>query len=411
MPIPHSFAPPTPLCGQTCDVQQTGEVTAPGPRACGPFLRDTIRHYHANAFTSIESIEGEWLALQQRTPNSTLFQSLAWCRAWIESMAQAGISEEVRLVTVRSSGRIALLWPLAVRRLGPCRILHALAEPATQYCDALVDHTDDRSVLVAAAWDLIRSWNDIDILELRRVRDDASIMSLPIIAQGRSLTTNLAGAPFIDNGPTAYGLATQRTTRTRNALWRHQRKLAEHGTVAFEVVEDPADKTRTLAEGVEFKRQWIEQRGLWSDGYSHPGAALFSEALARRKEFMVTRLTVGGDTAAVEAGFVIGTRYWSLMQSYDARLASHGPGRLLLWHFILRSPQVGINQLDFLAPSYAHKREWSNGEMPVRDHLIALTMRGSIMIEVLLRGRPTVKRLYGLLPLSVRRHVLGLVGF
>jgi CelD/BcsL family acetyltransferase involved in cellulose biosynthesis len=363
--------------------------------------------YRAEVGTSFTGLESEWLALERRAPNATVFQSLAWCRAWMEASDQAGASQDIRLVTVWSGGRIALFWPLAVRRLGPCKILHALAEPATQYCDALVDPAGDRDRLIEAAWALIRSWADIDLVELRRVRDDAAIASLPVIAGGRSAAANPDAAPFVDIR--VAGGAAHRSSRTRNALRRHQRKLAEHGPVAFEAIRDPDNKARVVSEAITFKRRWMKERGLWSAGYFHAAADEFTHLLSRRDEFTVFRLTVGGTTAAVEAGFVMGDRYWSLMQSYDGRFASHAPGRLLMWHFIDHCSQVGIDWLDFLAPAHAHKRDWSTSEMPVRDYLIALTVKGSVLPRALKMGRPTLRRLYGLLPAAAQRGAARIV--
>ena len=65
----------------------------------------------------------------------------------------------------------------------------------------------------------------------------------------------------------------------------------------------------------------------------HVVADRFAPSLARCEDFRLCRLTVGGVTAAVEAGFVVRDHYWSLIQSYDERHTTHGPGRLLMWRF------------------------------------------------------------------------------
>jgi CelD/BcsL family acetyltransferase involved in cellulose biosynthesis len=332
------------------------------------------------------------------------FQSVIWCSTWLEAAARAGRVEELRLVTVRAGGLVVLLWPLAVRRAGPCRVLHALAEPATQYCDALVwaSH-NDRPRLLQAVWALVSSWTDIDLIELRRVRDDAAIATLPIIAGGRGITDNLAAAPFV--AISAATGAAHRSSRTRNALRRHQRKLAEHGEVRFEVIEDYGAKLKVMAEAIAFKRRWMETRGLWSSGYAHAANDAFTYGMTRSDSFLVARLVVGDTTAAVEAGFVVGSRYWSLIQSYSERFACHAPGRLLMWHFIDHCATRGIGLLDFLAPAHEYKKHWSTGEMPVRDHLIPLNIKGFILAHALKSGRPVLKRLFGILPLAAQRCV------
>jgi CelD/BcsL family acetyltransferase involved in cellulose biosynthesis len=379
-------------------------ATIDAPRVhdiAGPFEAGVC---HAEVQASVLGLGRDWEALERDAANATVFQSLTWCGAWLEAAARAGLAEELRLVTVRAGGRVALLWPLAVRRTATCRVLHALAEPATQYCDALVAGDDsDKARLLDAAWALIKSWKDIDLVELRRVRDDAAIASLPVIAAGRGIIDNLVAAPFVD-----IRLATgagHRSSKTRNALRRHERKLAEHGPVRFEVIEEHDNKIKIMSEAIAFKRRWMEARGLWSSGYAHGASNAFTSPLARSEQFLVARLAVGDTTAAVEAGFVIGDRYWSLTQSYNERFACHAPGRLLMWHFIDHCATRGIDWLDFLAPAHGYKRDWATGEMPVRDHLIPLSTKGLVWARALKFGRPALKRVFGVLPATMQRCV------
>ncbi len=357
---------------------------------------------HAEMHTSIAEIEQAWLALEKRANRPTGFQSLAWCRAWLRAASACQWPVNLRIVTVWVDGRLGLLWPLAVRRSAGCRVLHALGEPAAQYCDALVDRSLDRKGLVNAAWDLVKSFPDVDLVELRRVRDDSNLSALPTCVTQQAFVSNLTTAPYLslDTGEAL------RSSRTRNALQRHARKLAEHGTVHVEVVKDVGAKVQTLADGLEFKRQWIEQRKLWSHGYAHPVGEQFNKTLAALDQIIVVRLTVGGVTAAMEMGFVDHGRYLSLMQSYDPRLQSHSPGRLLIWHFLDLTSDLGINCIDFLSPSAPHKQEWANSEVPVRDFIIPLTFKGAFLGRARLSCRAPFKRFYAALPAPVRKRLL-----
>jgi CelD/BcsL family acetyltransferase involved in cellulose biosynthesis len=359
-----------------------------------------------DAQSSIAPLAGEWDQLERNSPKATVFQSRAWCQAWLEATAEVGLIEEVRLLTMRRDGRLVLLWPLAIRRAGPCRVLHAMGEPATQYCDLLIAADQDSRRLLAAAWSAIRGWGDIDLMEMRRVRADAAIAALPALAGATK--ANTTAAPFVDLRIAA--AAAHRSSRTRNALRRHQRKLAEHGDVAFEFVKEPQAKIRVVDEAVVFKRHWMMERGLWSDGYAHAAADQFTRALAPQPAFWVSRMTVGGATAAVEAGYVMGATYWSLTQSYDPRFAGHAPGRLMMWQFIDHCVSAGIHTLDFLAPAHEYKRHWSTGEIMVADHLLPLTLKGSLLAAALGPARPILKGLYGRLPALVRPYAARLVG-
>jgi CelD/BcsL family acetyltransferase involved in cellulose biosynthesis len=356
---------------------------------------------HAETHTSIAEIQQAWLKLEKSTIRPTGFQSLAWCEAWLRATSACQCPVDLRLVTVWVDSCLGLLWPLAVSRSAGCRVLHALGEPAAQYCDAIVDQSLDRNCLVLAAWDLIKSFEDVDLVELRHVRDDSNLSVLPTSVTRQGFESNLNASPYLMLGA---GDAL-RSSRTRNALRRHERKLAEHGALHFEVVKDVGAKIQTLSDGLEFKRQWIEQRKLWSKGYAHPASQYFNKVLAALDQAIVMRLTVGGVTAAMEMGFVDHGHYLSLMQSYDPRLGSHSPGRLLFWRFLECASDLGIKCIDFLAPSAPHKQEWANGEVPVRDFTIPLTFRGAFLGRARQSFRAPLKRLYAALPPSVRKHV------
>lgn len=393
----------------TLDAPAFGDMSGPfealrAPATHVPSLtsRDQIV---VETVSSITAIARDWLALEGRTRRPTAFQSFAWCKAWVEAAARSGSPEQLRIVVVRRAAVVKLIWPLAVKRMAFCNILGALGEPATQYCDVLIDPLEDPATLLAEAWRLIRSWPDIDLLDLRRVPDDSGLYSLPPLLRSASHSGPSSKSPRID-GRVALAAAVNRSSRTRNALLRHQKKLAERGPVQFEVVEDPIQKRETLFAAMRFKHEWIRSRGIWSNGYSHPAAEALTRQLAHCDEYCVTRLVVGGQTAAVEAGLLTRSHYWSLTQSYDLALEKHGPGRLLTWRFLEHCLATGVEHIDFLAPAQPHKTEWSNTNILVRDHVLALTLKGSILANGAIRSRPLLRELCARLPPAVRNILI-----
>jgi CelD/BcsL family acetyltransferase involved in cellulose biosynthesis len=356
---------------------------------------------HAKMYSSMAEIERDWRDLEKRANRPTGFQSLTWCQEWLTAASSSQQPTDLRIVTVWEDGRLVLLWPLAVRNSMACTVLHTLGDPATQYCDAIIEQKADRQKLMQVAWNLVESLRDIDLIELRRIRDDSNLSMLPLRATRNGFVSNPAAAPYLTLGADEI----LRGSRTRNALRRHARKLAEHGAVDFEIVKDAGAKAQTLMDGLRFKLQWIAQRRLWSNGYSHPATEQFSKGLAALDQVIVMRLTVNGVTAAMEMGFVDHGCYLSLMQSYDPQLQSHSPGRLLFWRFLDCASDLGIKDIDFLAPSFPHKKEWANGEVPVRDLTIPLTVRGTIFGRARLSCRAPLKRLFATLPAPIRQQV------
>jgi len=142
---------------------------------------------------------------------------------------------------------------------------------------------------------------------------------------------------------------------------------------------------------LNLKQAWLDRMGQVSAGYAHPANTDFLKRLAHDPDFVTYRLMVGAETAALEAGLLRDGRYWSLVQSYDARYASYGPGRLLFWHLIEKAEVFGINVFDFLAPATRHKSEWSNGATAVHDYVIPTQMRGRLVVFYVCSVRPRLK--------------------
>lgn len=353
----------------------------------------------------VAALDQSWRELEQRSADGTVFQGADWCRAWIEAARVVGAVEAPRIVTLWRGSRLVLLWPLAVRRLSVFRVLHALAEPATQYGDLLVDPDEDRAALVEMAWHAVRSWRDIDVIELRRVPDGSSLANLRELAR-HAVDRSRDSAPLVDFRMLAADRADrQRTSRTRNALRRHERLLAELGPVGFEIVAEPQEQCAAIAKAFALKREWQKEKSVASAGYAHRASEGCLQRLARDGCLFVARLRVGEQTAALEIGALRQRRYWSLVQSYDLRFARHAPGRLLFWHLLGKCPELGIDVFDFLAPACRHKLEWSNTDIGIRDYLVPTSARGSVALSYLSVVKPRLRDLYRQLPSKLRGHL------
>ncbi|AWN35822.1 GNAT family N-acetyltransferase [Methylobacterium radiodurans] len=354
--------------------------------AFGVPLRDGARAAcSVTVSQDLASLREAWTALEARA-GGNVFQSYAWCRTWDEAARRAGCDAVARVVTVRESGRLVLLWPLAIRRLGPLRILRSFGEPATQYADALVAPGGESGLWLAAAWQAVREMRDVDAVFLRGVRGDAVIA--PLLASRSRFVTRTAEAPFCDF---RNAQARRRSGRTRNTLQRNLRNLAEAGPVRFEVAAGAEERAEAMTEAVRLKQAWLRRTGRFSAGYAHPANAAFLRGLADCPNALVLRLRVGDTTAAVEAGLIHAGAYASLVQAYDARYAAQGPGRLLFRHMVENAAGLGIDQLDFLAPACRHKSEWATGAMPVRDYALPLRLRGWILLGYVRHLRPWAK--------------------
>lgn len=375
-------------------------------QAMAPRARDALR---LEIHDDVARLYRDWSELEQRSADATIFQSAAWCLAWVEAAQAGGAAECPRIVTIRRGARLVLLWPLAIRRLSTFRILHTLAEPATQYGDLLVDAGEDRAALVEMAWQAVRSWTDIDVIELRRVRNGSDLANLRVLSR-HVVDRSRESAPLLDFRLLDVNRAdAQRTSRTRNALRRHERLLAELGPVAFGIVERPEEQRAVLNEAFALKREWQKEKAMVSAGYAHQASEGCLLRLAGEGHLFAARLRVGDQTAALEIGAIRRRRYWSLVQSYDLRFARHAPGRLLFWHLLGKCPELAIDVFDFLAPASRHKLEWSNTEIGIRDYLVPASLKGHVAVSYLSAVKPRLRGLYLQLPAVLRGRLAWLL--
>ena len=356
---------------------------------------------------SLDEVRADWAALETRTFPS-VFQRLFWCDAWIAAAARTNCTVLPRIIHVMQNKRLIFLWPLCLTQSALGRVLHTLGEPASQYCNALIDPDINIDFLASHVWDAILSCTGSDVLEFRRVPAGSVIERLIQLSPVKPVVLNRTIAPALDF--TSPNGLRKRSARTYQALRKHERSLATGCTVSMSVARDTVSKRQLIAKALEFKHAWIRARGLWSSGYFHPANPAFLAELVHQPGFIVAALFMSQHPIAIEAGYLAGGRYWSLIQSYDEEFSTQSPGRLLLWHFIDWCSEHEIACIDFLAPSMPQKCEWANREMPVCDYLLTVTWKGHFSGIFRTYCRPLLKTLYARFPAGPKRFILAHLG-
>ncbi len=358
----------------------------------------------------VTSLEREWRSLEAKVEKPLLFQSYDWCLAWLRACEAAGLQEDVRIVSLWRNNRAVLIWPLAVRRLFGCRVLHSLGEPATQGSDVLVDPAENKQQLVKHVLATVRTSLDVQIIELRRIRDGSLLRSSPLLA-GYAVRGSETTAPVLDFARLDNGVVDDhRSSRSRNALRRHERQIGALGAIHYELLIEPEQQGHAVHAAVALKRIWMREKAKLSSGYAHPASLGCLLEFARSGKLTAAQLRVGHRIAAIEIGIVQRACYWSLVQSYDFAFAKYAPGRLLFRHLLGLCPVLGIEMFDFLAPSTRHKSELSNVEIPVCDFLMPTSIAGSMARFYLAGIKPRLGQMASHLPPTVRQRTEKFVG-
>jgi len=373
-------AQPTPQPNR-CEVGQGARARAHPPRseaaASAPSF-DVVTTPEAFA-----ALEPEWRTLWARLSHTHYHysQSFDWARRGWECVARPnGI--RIFAVVGRDRGRAALIWPLMVRRHRAWRTAQWLGSGTSEYGDVLVEPGPAAPSWLAQAWSIIRSRSGIDFVRLDHVRPDAAIAALiPEVPGARS---SFARAPYL---PLHRWCDWDDYRRTRSRSFRsnqsrRRRRLAERGSVSFQLVETPERVAETLEWIFEQKKRALERGRL-------DAAAWFGSAAVHRRfleaivgdartagTLALTALTLDGRIIAADLGFRCGDRLESLIATYDPEWAFYSPGRILLEETVQWCFARGVRVFDMRMGDEGYKYDWTSDEVRVGSHLLPCTVWG-----------------------------------
>jgi CelD/BcsL family acetyltransferase involved in cellulose biosynthesis len=355
---------------------------------------------------AVQALAPEWRALEARaSATATAFQAcdlhLAWARHFCDAQT------ELRLVTLRRNGRLVLVWPLAVQRGLLGGVAAWAGDPIGQYGDVVVEAGPDRDRWIEAAFREIGAWGDVAFLHLCGVRADSAVARWAG-KRGRRIGVTQE-APALDHRPFENAEAFVRAgwpQVKRNV--KRIRKLESLGGMKFEMVE-PGERAQALiGAAFGFKRAWLDRQGHFGRAFidARPEACLTELAgdAGARSGLVVSHLSVGGETAAVEIGFRHGGVHYSFMGAFAPGFARHSPGAVATELTIRAGIEAAdVGEYDLLPPADAYKRAWSNRRVKVRDYGFVIGWAGFAAFLYAARLRPAAKSLYERLPLKLRQ--------
>lgn len=343
---------------------------------------------------AFDALEAEWNDLFQRAGRSTqLFQSFNWNWHWanhyLPAMHAKRGGTSLAIVTVRRHGRLVMLWPLVVQRIGGLEVLRWMGEPASQYGDVLAEELPDALQLMRRAWRFITTRLGADAVFLRKVRADATVapllreLGLRQTAEAEALYLDLASAPD-------FALYEQRyTAKARKNRRRLSRRLAEQGPLVVERHAAGVAARAAALQAIELKRTWIEKTGRMSAAFADERfAAFFADAAEGRDGRSVgcgvTVLRSNGAPAGIAIDITCDKHRAAHVIVHDPRLDGCSAGTLLFEMWIKGASADGMATFDLLAPAYAYKMDWADGTIAVGDFAQGLTLAGRAYVDVYL---------------------------
>lgn len=348
------------------------------------------------AFTDIAALEGDWRELEEEGV-ATLYQSYAWCRAWLETAGRHMGVKPVAVAGQDEHGRLLFLLPLQIRRRLGVRVLEWLGAPHGNYGHGLF-HRDFLP--------LARAWFDGNLARVLAAAgryDAISLREIPVTLQG--IASPLAGHFNLRSVNHSYGLhlapdfeALHRRKRDREDRRMARKKLDRlhaQGKVTMDLPASAAELHQTLAIMFAQQEGRLAERGV--HGVFGPAERRFVHHLADLQEpghlaLVPYALKLDGKILAVMLGAVHGGTFWALISSLapgDIRKSS--PGDLALRHAIESCCTEGLTYLDFSSGDSRYKTSWADDVIELRAIVGAVNLRG-FAFALLLAAHQPLKR-------------------
>lgn len=336
------------------------------------------------AFAVIQSpaaflaLEAEWDGLFARCGRPhQVFQSHVVLRHWASHYLAAG--DRLAILCARIEGRLAMVWPLVRQRRLGFSMLRFMGGPVAQFSDVLAE---DQPGLLAAGWQALVA-TGADVLEIRKLRDDARLAELDFPAE--PIVTEREEALFADCGQrvAADGPGPAYSARDRSSYRRRLRRLSERGDVALSRC-GPGEAAAALArEAVLLKRKALSRRGIFAPAISDARFEAFFADLAgdrdRASPLRLATIHVGGRVAGIDLSLDCQGVTFGHINAADPDLADHGLGRLLIHHSLASAQSRGSSRFDMLAPADRYKRGHADGATGVSDITVPLSPAGRLL--------------------------------
>lgn len=334
-------------------------------------------------------IAGEWQVFE-RAADGTVFQTYEWLACWQRHIGQRqGVRPAI--VFGRDVTGPLFLLPFAVRPVHFTRRLEWLGSDLCDYNGPLLAPRFaarvDRARFLAL-WRAIAQCLQsephlhFDLVRLTKMPDEVGSQPNPILALGATIHPSGAYLTRLSGDWDAFYTA-KRSASTRRRDRTKRKRLAEFGEVRLVTPNSKDESTQTLDLLMEQKARSFARMGV-ANLFANPGYADFYRALARdpasRKIAHVSRLDVGATAAAINLGLIHRGRYYHLLASYnDGEVSRFGPGMAHLHYLMRYAIEHDCNAFDFTIGDEGYKRDWSDSELTLYDHVAAATLRGALV--------------------------------
>ncbi len=330
--------------------------------------------------------------------------SFEWCDALTRSHLEAG--DRFVLLRLTRGAQVTGFLPLIARRLKvlgcPAVVLMPLADLYNTHGDVLTREMDGETMtaIVSALVRLDERW---DLFRMANVLDGHPLVaSVEGYARDPRPIRNVRpgyGSYFLSLPASFDAYLSGRSGKFRNHLKRCAKKLESLGAVRVVDCSAPADVPAGFDMLLQIERaSWKHTHGTAISAVARQTRFYreLCDGAAVRGRLHLQLLTIDGEPAAYDLGYLSHRRYAYLKTSYDERRKRFGVATYLRAQTIANLIDRGVTDVDFPAEPYQWERQWTE---TVRWHRVVTSYRSTMVgtalgcIERLRPRRSTPQRM------------------
>ena len=325
-------------------------------------------------------LETFWKALEPSSQHH-VFQSHEWLRFWQKTIGARtlGITPWIAVV-LDADDHPRMIFPLGIRKQFGARVLEFLGSGQADYQGPLI-HNDWISDIpkIQSAWNLVcKAFPRHDARHFVKLPAQWGANDNPML--------NILKARFQDNSyfaklpESTNEFQSRLRPKLRADTNRQRRRLSEIGVVKFEVLDNSDRQLVALDVMIEQKRQRYRSTGvpdIFSDMATQQFYRELPQLLAGEGKIHFSVLKIGDEILSTHWGAIYRDRFYFLIPTYESgKWRAFSPGRILLENLVEWCIQNGLKIFDFTIGGEEYKKDWCDSEMPLFEHLHAVTPLG-----------------------------------
>ena len=305
---------------------------------------------------------------------------------WVSHWA-AHVNPNIAIIIASRNGQIILVLPLEVVNISGLNIAQFVGGSHANANFPAMTSALSSAESVGFLWQLqamlkAKTWS-VDVIMLERQLDTLRDMPNPLIANGSSISPNVALHLDVNKSFDAV-LETRSAKRKRKRYRSQQRKFEAAG--GFNIVNPniKADVEPLLDTYFAMKAAQLSGKGV-ANVFGKPNEQAFFKALFSDNtphadhRFYLSSLNVGGKTRAIYGSSLHGSRQIVHFTAFaDDELTAASPGDFLNFALVEAACKAETTIYDLGVGDEGYKRSWCNVETWHRDTIIGISLRGKL---------------------------------